>query len=192
MRTDSVPLYSVVHELLFDGTTVMPVANAAPIAVPVSLPAGPPTRHTSAPLPRSVGRHARSDDEEEEPDRPLADVTGPPILTPLELQALLVGLSDGWQQLRIRQRETRGPLRALWRQMFGTTGVPPLANPKLEALRSLAMRHAGGGSSFQTERDGYCLTPELVAVARQVLAQCEPTPEGDRPSHRLRRWSRIA
>ncbi|MBB6193745.1 hypothetical protein FHS51_004003 [Sphingobium wenxiniae] len=112
-------------------------------------------------------------------DRPLADVTGPPILTPLELQALLVGLSDGRQRQRIKQPEARGPLRTLLRQMFGATGVPPLANPKLEALRAFAMRHAGGGACFQRETDGHRLAPELVAAARQYLDQCDRTAAGD-------------
>src|SRR3546814_8309189 len=54
-------------------------------------------------------------------------------------KALLVGLSDGLQRRSIRHPEPRGVLRALLRLVFGQRGAPPLADPKLEALRALAM-----------------------------------------------------
>src|SRR3546814_5915641 len=104
-----------------------------------------------------------------------SDVCSSDLLTLIEQKALLVGLSDGLQRRSIRQPEPRGVLRALLRLVFGQRGAPPLADPKLEALRALAMDHVRGRSCPRTTSGCRGLPPELVTAARQLLAQYEST-----------------
>src|SRR3546814_14260984 len=54
-------------------------------------------------------------------------------------------------------------------------GAPPLADPKLEALRALAMDHVRGRSCPRTTSGCRGLPPELVTASRQLLAQYEST-----------------
>src|SRR3546814_7217883 len=60
---------------------------------------------------------------------------------------------------------------------FQTWALPisPLADPKLEALRALAMDHVRGRSCPRTTSGCRGLPPELVTAARQLLAQYEST-----------------
>src|SRR3546814_10189377 len=72
-----------------------------------------------------------------------------PALSRLERQALLVGLSDARNNRRISKPGRQSRLQLLARLIFGTEGFATLADPHLEALRDLAMRHGGPSSRSQ-------------------------------------------
>ena len=165
MHTQRV-LPSPVHRQRFGGLA----GQVGVVAVPVRLETDVLPRRICTPSSASLDGHSQLGHEEHAVDGSAPDSTGLPVLTLIEQKALLVGLSDGLQRRSIRHPEPRGVLRALLRLVFGHRGVPPLADPKLEALRALAMDHVRGRSCPGITIRCQGLPPELVAAARHLLA----------------------
>lgn len=136
-------------------------------------------RRAQAPQPVAADRHPQSSCERNGGSAPSASLADAARLSALDRQALLVGLDDALHRRRIIHPDTRGGWRAFLRQMFGTGGVPPLANPRLEALRMLAMRDSGGQNAFHWRDEAYHLPPELIAEARRFLAKSGQASEDD-------------
>src|SRR3546814_15177256 len=98
-----------------------------------------------------------------------------PALSRLERQALLVGLSDARNNRRISKPGRQSRLQLLARLIFGTEGFATLADPHLEALRDLAMRHGGPPSCSQGDAPrSASLDPLLVISAPHFLTACLP------------------
>src|SRR3546814_17235981 len=106
-----------------------------------------------------------------------------PALSRRERQSLLVGLSDARNNRRISKPGRQSRLQLLARLIFGTEGFATLADPHLEALRDLAMRHGGPSSRSQGDapRSEY-LDPLLVIPAQHFLTACLPH-RGRPPAH---------
>lgn len=89
----------------------------------------------------------------------LMPVADPPF-TPLELLVIGIGRRDS-----LMLPETKSRLSRMWRWMFGIEAPRPFADPRLEALRTLAValrRQRDPGAAIAAARAA-AITPQQIA-----------------------------
>lgn len=160
---------SSASELPLGGTVPVPNRARALPARPASLSADTPNRPSLTPVPGSADRQLTTCQAKRAGDRRSDDFANSAKLTRLDRQALIVGLSDARHRRRTSQFKTGNWLHIFWRCIFGVQGFPPLANPRLEALRDLAMREAGAASRFRRTTNEHSLDRALVLAARRFI-----------------------